>query len=107
MSVSKATVARINRLESGSMERVISSKGTSTLRRADRYGAWIGNCILIAGAVALTVSPAIAATYWIFLVFATGHLIWVAISLGRADMSLLALNGTLLVLDVYGVFVRY
>lgn len=68
--------------------------------------SWTGNTVLLAGAVALSVSPQIAASWQVFVAFAIGHLVWMAVALRRKDNPLLLLNCGLMMLDFYAVSIR-
>jgi hypothetical protein len=69
--------------------------------------SWIGNGFLLLGAVALSMSPKIAAGWQVFVAFSIGHLLWIVVSLRRKDSPAVALNCGLMLLDFYAVYIRY
>lgn len=68
--------------------------------------SWLGSGLLLAGSIAVSLSPKIAAGWKVFAMFALGHLIWVTVSLIRKDSALFSLNGGMVLLDLYAVYIR-
>lgn len=71
-----------------------------------RRTSWAANSLLIGAAVLMSIFPAMALNYPVFVCFLLGHVIWVAYAMAKRNNEILILNAGMILIDAYAIVIR-